>query len=403
MRATTVNDVFYSLVKDGKLQVKDVLQYIDLKTNHRKFSTSTIPIMLALASANQTSLLLPLLFLIGTHAQNLAFGQTVRRILERLFQIPMTNEKALINGDLPKTMMIKKIRDLADTSIFQGGNIVFVAPDEKVHELRLQFQALEIHNDVFGVREAKGLEFDACALLGFFGHLEELGSKDQWLNVLKSLLILNEGKHDEKVDLDVTLLAGCDYRLSCPNVSDEAMMLYTALTRARNHLYLIELENTGKGKKQGKPLAQFAFRRLKDLRLTKQVSFIKEGHVEMTPAEHKARGVLYVTQALNMSRNMEPFSNVKNKFTEAMSRFAPDKGNDKELLDKCEKHLDALTQMHSILKFAKENFLRGGGYNLEGRFAEVLEFEQMASEFFSQFLCDSFLVAEIHVSKLLGS
>ncbi|KAK1734963.1 hypothetical protein QTG54_014423 [Skeletonema marinoi] len=31
----------------------------------------------------------------------------------------------------------------------------------------------------------------------------------------------------------------------------------------------------------------------------------------MTPAEHKERGVLYVTQALNMSRNMEPFSNVK--------------------------------------------------------------------------------------------
>ena len=134
--------------------------------------------------------------------------------------------------------------------------------------------------------------------------------------------------------------------------------------------------------------------------LAKPVSFIKEGHVEMTPAEHKARGVLYVTQALNMSRNMAPFSNVKGKFMEAMSRFAPEKGNDKDLLDKCEKHLDALTKMHGLMKFAKESFLRGGAYNLEGRFAEVLEFEQMASEFFSQFLCDSFLVAEIHVSKL---
>ena len=38
MRATTVNDVLYSLVKDGKQQVKDVLQYIDLQTNHRKFA-----------------------------------------------------------------------------------------------------------------------------------------------------------------------------------------------------------------------------------------------------------------------------------------------------------------------------------------------------------------------------
>ena len=85
---------------------------------------------------------------------------------------------------------------------------------------------------------------------------------------------------------------------------------------------------------------------------------------------------------------------------EAMSRFAPEKGNDKDLLDKCEKHIDALTKMHSLMKFAKESFLRGGAYNLEGRFAEVLEFEQMASEFLSQFLCDSFLVTEIHVSKL---
>ena len=315
----------------------------------------------------------------------------------------MTRELALIDGELPKTMMIKKIRDLADASTFQGGNIVFVAPDEKVHELRLQFQALEIHNDVFGVREAKGLEFDACALLGFFGHFDELGSNDEWQNVLRWLSSSSNttktSSTGEKVD--GLMLTDCDYRLSAPNVSDEAMMLYTALTRARNHLYLIELESAGKGKQQSNPLPQFAFRRLKDLGLVKPVSFIKEGHVEViTPAQHKARGVLYVTQALNMSRNMEPFSNVKDKFMEAMSRFAPEKGNDKDLLDKCEKHLDALTKTHRLMKFAKQTFLRGGDYNLEGRFAEVLEFEQMASEFFSQFLCDSFLVGEVHVSTL---
>jgi len=42
MRAATVNDVFYSLVKDGKHKVKDVLQYIDLQMNHRKFSLQHI-------------------------------------------------------------------------------------------------------------------------------------------------------------------------------------------------------------------------------------------------------------------------------------------------------------------------------------------------------------------------
>lgn len=38
MRAGTVNDVFHSLLKVGKNQVKDVLQYIDLQTNHRKYN-----------------------------------------------------------------------------------------------------------------------------------------------------------------------------------------------------------------------------------------------------------------------------------------------------------------------------------------------------------------------------
>ena len=338
----------------------------------------------------------------GTHAQNLAIGQAIRKILARSFKIPRSVEVALINGELPKTLMIKKIKDLADTSIFQGGNIVFLAPDEKVHELRLQLQALEIHNDLFGVREAKGLEFDACALIGFFGLIEQLGSKEEWQNVLRWLSsesnITKTSNTGEKID--GLMLTDCDYRLSAPNVSDEAMMLYTALTRARNHLYLIEVENTGgKGKKQGKPLAQYAFRRLTDLGLAKSVSFIREGHVEMTPAQHKARGVLYVTQALNMSRNMEPVSSVKEKFLEAMNRFGPDKGNDKDLLDKCEKHLDAVMQMRNIMRFAKDEFLNDGEYNLEGRFAEVLEFEQRASRFFSLFLCDSFLVAEVHVSK----
>lgn len=169
---------------------------------------------------------------------------------------------------------------------------------------------------MFGVREAKGLEFNACALIGFFGFIDELGSKEEWQNVLRWLSstssITKTSSTGEKVD--GLMLTDCDYRLSAPNVSDEAMMLYTALTRARNHLYLIELEKTGKGKRHGQSLAQYAFRRLSDLKLAKPGGFIQEGFAEMTPAQHKARGVLYVTQALNMSRNMEPLSFVKDKF-----------------------------------------------------------------------------------------
>ncbi|KAL7541991.1 hypothetical protein ACHAXR_011413 [Thalassiosira sp. AJA248-18] len=373
MREGTVNDVFHSLVKDGRQQVKDVLQYIDLRTNHR------------------------------THAQNLAIGQAIRRVLARSFKVPMSNELALINGKLPQTMVITKVSDLADKSIFCGGNIVFLAPDEKVHELRLQFNDLGLNNDLFGVREAKGLEFDACALLGFFEFIEECGSTEQWQNVMRWLSSSSSLTKTSSTGERVAglMLVDCDYRLSAPNVSDEAMMLYTAMTRARNHLYLIEVRSAERGKKQSVRLADFAFRRLTDLGLARSVKSIDEGQIEMTPAQHKARGVLLVTQALNMSRNFKPIGSVKEKFMEAMGRFSAGKGNDKDLLDKCHKHLDAVTEKHNLMEYAKDKFLSHGEYSLEGRFDELRQFEQKASKFFSRYLCDSFLVEEVHNVRLL--
>jgi hypothetical protein len=59
----------------------------------------------------------------------------------------------------------------------------------------------------------------------------------------------------------------------------------------RIKVYLIEVENSGK-----RNLSDFAFRRLVDLGLAKSAASIKEGDNEMTSAQHKARGVLYVTQ-----------------------------------------------------------------------------------------------------------
>lgn len=120
----------------------------------------------------------------------------------------------------------------------------------------------------------------------------------------------------------------------------------------------------------------------------------------MTPAQHKARGVLYVTQALNMKRDNQSLSYVKEKFEEARKKFQPDKGNDKDLLDKCEKHCKAVAQVYNLKRFVQHNFMPDRCYNLEGRFTEVLDFEQQVSAFFSEFLGDSFLVEEIHVSNI---
>jgi hypothetical protein len=63
MRTGTVNDVFHSSIpSESGVQVKSVLQYIEMRTNHR------------------------------THAANLALSKAIRKILTRSFQTPGTDE-----------------------------------------------------------------------------------------------------------------------------------------------------------------------------------------------------------------------------------------------------------------------------------------------------------------------
>ena len=264
MREGTVNDVFYSQIGE-KGNVKDALQSISLQTNHR------------------------------THAQNLAIAQSIRKILARSFKIPITDERALINGKIPKTLFINKLSDLADQKVFKGGNVVFIAPDEIVHDIRNLFRELKLQNDVFGVREGKGLEFDSVALIGFCAYIEKRESAEQWQNALRWLFSTSGLKVSAPTGEQVAgiPLHDCDYTITHPQVADEAMMLYTALTRARSQLFLIEEttpSNSRNSKKsKGVSLASFFFRKLLDLNLAKPVNCIDEGAQEMTAAQHKVR------------------------------------------------------------------------------------------------------------------
>ena len=132
------------------VQVKDVLQEIQMKDNHR------------------------------THAQNLKLSKAIRQMLATAFGIRMSQEEAILNGPLPKAMLLQSMNQLGDCNVFQGGNIVFIAPDEIVSDVRTSLLHLGVKNDVFGVREAKGLEFKSVALLNFFSHFENLGNKQEW-------------------------------------------------------------------------------------------------------------------------------------------------------------------------------------------------------------------------------
>ena len=83
--------------------------------------------------------------------------------------------------------------------------------------------------------QAKGLEFDSVALIGFFSYIEDRCSGDEWRNALLWLSSTSSLAVTESTEVvSGVRLRDCDYTLHSPQVSDEAMMLYTALTRAKD-------------------------------------------------------------------------------------------------------------------------------------------------------------------------
>jgi len=122
-------------------------------------------------------------------------------------------------------MTIGSIADLANKTIFSGPNIVFIVPDEDSSRVRSVFREKGVPNDVFGVREAKGLEFDSVVILGFFEYFEKT-SKDEWKNSLRWLFTKKGMTTTESSEVVLgTRLESCDYLLSHPELQDEASML----------------------------------------------------------------------------------------------------------------------------------------------------------------------------------
>ena len=239
----------------------------------------------------------------------------------------------------------------------------------------------------------QGLEFDSVALVGFFTTFENSGCGEQWQNCLRWL------SSDKKITVTTSnekiggrFLTDCDYTLSCPELSDQCMLLYTAITRARNKLYFIEVGELGRKNAKGID----AYRRLEELKLAKYVTKIDTGKIEITPAEHKARGVANVVQAVGLSREGKPLSAITAKLNEAIAKFAPDKANDSELYEKTKKHLRCVKEKARLVRYVKEELKKdGGGYDLRNKFGKVMEFEKLTGEFMARYLGDSFLVEEV--------
>ena len=122
-------------------------------------------------------------------------------------------------------MTVGSLVDLANKDKFNAPNVVFIVPDENAPAVRLLFRNEGIQNDIFGVREAKGLEFDSVALLGFF-ELFEKTSKEEWKNSLRWLFTEKGITTTESSETILGLrLQCCDYLLTHPELQDEASML----------------------------------------------------------------------------------------------------------------------------------------------------------------------------------
>ena len=126
-------------------------------------------------------------------------------------------------------MMLKNVDDFTDNTRFRGAQIVFIVPDERIIEFQRVFQDKGIKNDVFGVREAKGLEFDSCLLLGFFSYFEQQSkssSTAEWKNVLRWLFSTKGlSKTESTEEILGKRLENCNYQLSHPEIQDQASML----------------------------------------------------------------------------------------------------------------------------------------------------------------------------------
>ena len=147
------------------------------------------------------------------------------------------------------------------------------------------------------------------------------------------------------------------------------------------------------------PLVDEAFRVLRELSLAKTVKYIDGGEVEMSPSQHKERGVVYVTQAL-----LQPdYKKMKEKFEQAFRRFGPDKGNDTDLLRQAKRHLRCIELKWNLIQMANNHFFHPSSfnYNLEGKFDKVILFEQQLMDFATRFLGDNFFWEEVKEVRCL--
>lgn len=133
----------------------------------------------------------------------------------------LKKDRGLFQGSRPGVLHTVNTKQLALLLSDKLKGTVVLVHDESSHYWR---QALEDYKLVYGIREAKGLEFKSVMILNFFQELPSYLHKP-WRN-----LLLNR--------------EGLDFEVKHPLVGTQLKLLYTGITRCIERLFFVETSSS---------------------------------------------------------------------------------------------------------------------------------------------------------------
>jgi hypothetical protein len=171
-----------------------------------------------------------------SHAGILSCASAVLRSMFSLFPGSakvLYPDRGIFNGPKPSYWRGGRMPNgpgLLQSILSRGCRCVVVCPDE----LRSSLAIMLPDNLVFGIREAKGLEFPDVAIVDFFSGLP-IQDQATWPRLLK------------EEDCGVIAASALDAAAACPHAETQLKLLYTAITRSCRTLIFAETSESPAG------------------------------------------------------------------------------------------------------------------------------------------------------------
>jgi len=253
----------------------------------------------------------------------------------------LPKDRGLFKGARPGTFYEVDVQQLSSLlkSSLQGA--VVLTHDESAPKWKEKLG----YELVYGIREAKGLEFKTVIILDFFAEIEERLQKP-WRNLLK-------GNRQ-----------GDDFEVQYPIVETHLKLVYTAVTRCIEQLFFAETTSSFAGEAALKRYLTTPREKGEVLATVNKVDDLKS--MEMTNDQFCVLGI----------DNAELASSSEIEYEEALaflkrSEYCFDKASNSELLTKTKTQLESMNLRSDLT--SGMNFAGDIGGDLEEKAAEVIE------------------------------